>query len=414
MKSASPRFLLLVALLLFCHAEFSAAQGYIKPYSGTFNPFGTLDSPINNFYGAVNAGRASSYELLGDTPVYGSGRLDVPVRLTRNPGNGVPMKIGAAAVAQTTFRCIAYNCRLGDPNPLSSGWASPQRAAVIRNHAWGTWDAFGFCEVWDIADSYNNHIRLMGFGASRTITGLDAGGSPQHGGLVLHARHDLSNTFRGVYQACAHALEDCLANKGWVRGRMVKDGFGIWVFMTHTQADASVTGFGATTWSTIYSSRKAQLEQLRDDVKSIQNNPAFANDVIFLMGDFNVVGEDRNPPGSPAQNEYSTVMADVLGPQISGGMDVARNILPLNRLHTFSHTNTLTKYYYPTLDEATSGRLDYIIAVNSKNGNVVIEPTRYEVLYPQSGGFTSDGTTSTELSDHWPVTAEFRIFRRSN
>jgi hypothetical protein len=409
--STTVRRAVMAVFLLLPAALTAQPITYVEPYGGNFTADGTVDNPNNNFYGVVNSGRGFAYEFRGDMPVYGSVRIASPARLTRNSGSG-PFRIGAPAVAETTFRCIAYNVRLGEPNPFSTGWASPQRAAFIRNYDWGAWDAFGFCEVWDIADSYNNHIRLMGFGDHRTVTGLDFGGSPQHGGLVLHSRHDLSNTSRGVYQDCAHALEDCLANKGWVRGRMVKNGIGIWVYMTHTQADASVTGFGATSWTTIYSARKKQLEQLRADVNAMQaSNP---DDVFFLMGDFNVMGEDKSPPGSPDQKEYSTVLADVLGPQILGGMDAARHFWPRNLNHTFSQTNTLMKHYYPTLGEGESGRLDYIIAVNSLSRKVVIETTNYQVLYPQSGGFTADGFTSTELSDHWPVRGDFRIFRRSN
>ncbi len=401
----------LMAACLLLPAVLVAQTTYVEPYKGNFTANGTVNDPNSNFYGLVNARRAFTYELRGDMPVYGSVRITAPARITRNPG-GAPIKIGASAVAETTFRCISYNVRLGDPSPFSSGWASAQRAAVIRAYDWGVWDAFGFCELWDVADSYNNHIRLMGFGSNRTVTGFDFGGSPQHGGLLLHSRHDLTNTSRGVYQACAHAFEDCLANKGWVRGRMVKNGIGIWVYMTHTQADASVTGAGATSWGTIYSARRNQLEQLRTDVNGMRTS--HPDDVFFLMGDFNVMGEDRFPPGSPDQQEYTTVLADVLGPQISGGMDAARHFWPRNLGPTFSHTNDLMKYYYPSLGIEESSRLDYIIAVNSLSRKVVIETTNYQVLKPQSAGITASGFTSRELSDHWPVMGDFRIFRRTN
>lgn len=387
------------------------SQTVLEPYRGTFDPDGTAPKPWNLLQGAVGAAQGETVVIQGSRPIYGPVKLDKRVRLTRAPGLP-PVKIGEKPVAETTFRAISYNCRIGDPVPGKDGLASAARAQAIRNHNWGPWDAFGFCELWGITH-YNNQIRFMGFGNAGTITGFDYGGTVQHSGLVLFSKHDFTLPRFEVYKDCADLIEDCNAQKGFLRGRITKNGIGIWVYMTHTQADAS-----NVQWSTIYDARRGQLNQIYADIRLIRegssflNFPGFPNDVFIVMGDFNVFGENREPTGSPNVDEY-LVMNNIFS-GFSRCMDSARQLYPQSGVHTFSHVNDLVKsYYYPKLDEANSARLDYILAINSLDGKTVVETVNYEVLYPRLRQ-TDSGYTFSDLSDHYPVAAEFRIIRTSN
>ena len=72
-----------------------------------------------------------------------------------------------------------------------------------------------------------------------------------------------SPSFGHIYDS--HTGEDGLADKGWISGRIQKEGFGIWVIITHTQADSLIS----TSWKSIYEARDNQLSQLSSFIKKI-------------------------------------------------------------------------------------------------------------------------------------------------
>jgi hypothetical protein len=78
--------------------------------------------------------------------------------------------------------------------------------------------------------------------------------------------------------------EDTFAAKGWIRARIVKDGFGIWLFMTHLQADSTLF---FSTWNGIYEARQKQIDELKADINKLREE--FPSDVFVIMGDFNVL-----------------------------------------------------------------------------------------------------------------------------
>src|SRR5262249_32050687 len=125
--------------------------------------------------------------------------------------------------------------------------------------------------------------------------------------------------------------------------------------------------------------------------------------------------EDRSPSGSPDRREYSTTLKPTLGVSLGGGQDTARQFFPQDTQFTFSNANSLMRYFYPNTPDSDTARLDYIIALDSANGKVKIQPTAYEVLQPMAGYDITDGShTDRNLSDHYPVRGDFRLYRIAN
>ncbi len=429
MKTIKTGWRSIVGLLLISAFSAVAVTVYVEPNRSHFDPDGSWGYPWSTLQPGIAAAQGGTVVIKGSSSIYGTMRITntslaaSPVRLTRDP-NHPPVRIGAAPVAQTSFRCISYNCRLGKPAGPDADDETESRANAVQNYNWGDWDAFGFSELWSYFECYMPFIRQMSLGNDYQIDAFDyASGTFQHGGLLLYTKRPISQRHRGVFSDAANGSEDALASKGWVRCRIEKDGIGIWLYVTHTQADAVSP---LTTWSQIYSARENQLKEIRDDVLLLRHgSPLFgipgvaSNDVFIVMGDFNVYGENREPlgPDIDLYNEYDR-FAWVLGPQLGSrqgalvpgvsGMDVAKHFFPKRTEYTFDWRNSEARYFYPSLTEQESARLDYFIALNSADGKVIIEPTDYEVLNP------TGASTGRELSDHYPIAATFRITRIAN
>jgi hypothetical protein len=399
--------LLVAAILLGALPGSGSAQSFVLPARQTFAPSGTMAVPWSLLNSAAGASAGGQVRIIGGQTVFGSHRIDRPSKLTRSSLDGT-VKIGAAPLAQTNFRAICYNVWLGSPATGAANWAMNDRANAIRNYNWGDWDAIGLCEVWNTG-TYYNHLRFLP-GVAAAWNGFDLAGSFQHSGLVAFSRHPIFEvTPRGEFSVGAGA--DWFASKGWIRARVSKGGFGVWVFMTHANADDGIT------WSEIYSTRVTQFNEIANDIRSIRDSAGRENDVFLLMGDLNVFGENRSPGGPTFVNEYNR-LATIF--EQFNAMDLGRQFHPNaanlgEDAHTFSRNNTLTQYHYPGTTVEGSARLDYIIAISSKSGKVIMEPTKYEVIRPMAPtAFTDDGHTDRNLSDHYAVGADFRIMRIAN
>jgi hypothetical protein len=421
MKTFSIRLLLAATLAIgTMPPPLSAQTTYVNPYAGDFSPTGSGTAPWSVLREAAEASQGATVEILGTSQVYGATRLDRTARITRNSASS-PVKIGAVPLAHTTFRCVSYNARLAGDGTAPTGWADAARAAAIRDYPWGNPDFIGFCEVWNSDPMYTAYLANMP-GTVDELTGFDFQGATKHSGLCARSRHPLSNKGRGAFSRDSLGSETGLvgtdwgASKGWLRGRIVKDGIGIWVFMTHTQADLAC--WELPTWTQIYRARSWDLEYIRRDIRAIRNIASYASDVFFLMGDFNVFGDGRGPSGNSCDSngkttEYSDTLSPYYGVTDLRGMDAAKQIYPQDTTYTYDSGNSLAQFW-DSPPAGHSGRLDYIIAFNSADGKVVVEPTHYEVIKAQFSGATDKDHFDTNLSDHYAIAGDFRIFRIAN
>jgi endonuclease/exonuclease/phosphatase family metal-dependent hydrolase len=417
--------LLLTPLLLQLAMAPALAQSrqIVWPYSNRFAPTGSANEPWSLLNSAAGASQGGVVEVQGGW-FFGAQRIDKPCKLTRKTSDG-PVKIGARPLAQTSLRCVAFNARLNGQSgalayALPLGWADAARAEKIRDYDFGSPDFIGYCEVWNRTwyDNYLKNTPGMPYGIGGFNTCYSSAPNvctAQHSGLCAVSRWPLANTGQYSYAYNAVGEDYSYANKGWIKGRMEKDGFGIWVYMVHTQADAELAS-----WSNINFYRAAQVDMLVKDIKDTQ--AANPGDVVVMMGDFNVYGEDRSPGG--VMNEYTKTLKEKLQP--IEGMDCARHFFPLRTEHTYSKDNSLITYWDKGYDTDTySGRLDYLFCFPSGNRKVFIEPLDYAVIRatvsPAITSVAYDGVrnlgynhTDSNLSDHYAVRGDFRIIRTSN
>lgn len=221
---------------------------------------------------------------------------------------------------------------------------------------------------------------------------------------------------------------DCAADKGWLRASFIKDGFNITVFNTHADAgqqyldDPDDCGGDAV----------ARLDQFRCIFKKVDNfrinNP---NHVVFVMGDFNVVGDDKKG------TEYSRTNIQILV-QNDAARDAARNApqwAGQGGGFTNDDSNNLAKCIDGTFDPF---RFDYIYYFpTSRDGSIEVLPveTRVERFAFDAPVCCSDDNcegllvsctdltgpsycdcfdcersrSTREVSDHWAVLGKFRL-----
>lgn len=423
----------------------------MNPNANKFSPDGRVFQPYGLlFKGALNAagGGGGTVEFYQGDTVYESGTISTPVTLTRDPNAEGPVTIGAAPISETDFRCIAYNVRMAEGAFGIADWGEAFRAPEIRDsyNDWGQPDFIGFCEVW-AEEWWFSHLQFFG-GFSLwskmpySMTGFAHIGNGLHSGLAAKSAYPLKNPAAGAPPSEDEADHDTdtgnwyrgefgeeegidrHAAKGWLRSRVQKDGFGIWLIVTHLQADDfEDTPISFPTVAGVYSARRTQLQELRNDVNYLRDQ--FPSDVVILMGDFNVFGEDWEPCYIDNDedyrehfDEYSKTMDPTLGQGIDGGMDVAKQFHPARTQFTYTRANSVVANEAFGDDEpeiCDVARLDYIIAVGSKDGKVKVQPTNYEVIRGKPDApITDEGITANDLSDHYGVAADLRIMRVAN
>ncbi len=405
------RFTPLTLLVLSCAALQTTVLAEIQYNAdgGTFSPNGSANHPWNLlFEGAAKAAGGQTVRI--DDDVYETGTISSPCTLASSGGTRV---IGRQPSAETTFDCVFYNLRLNTWAPPwhePSGWADGDRLwnIVWKHNEWGRPDFVGFCEVW--GDYQLQDYLLENYATSELpfrYKGPGGSAFAQTSGLLAMSSVVLGGGGNGIPENniyTDYAGEDGFANKGFIVGRGVKDGFGIIVVVAHTQADSLLA-----TWAEVHRARYNQLIQIRDRILAFRSS--YPSDVVIIMGDLNVWGDDRGPIGSPLPQEYAQHLSIILGLELGGGMDVAKHFHPHVTEYTYSGENSLANYFQGgVVSEDESARLDYFIAINSKDGTRRIQPSNYRLLKSMtSEPITASGHTDSNLSDHYGIAADFRI-----
>ncbi len=289
--------------------------------------------------------------------------------------------------AQTTLEVVAYNAHLAGDSFVDS-WADAERAYWISQTWMGELDWIAYQEIWDEGDLWRPYVRHHY--ADRmccSFTGFKYKGNLEHSGLAMHSRFELRDAKQKMYQDGAGF--EFFAAKGWLEATIVKDGFAIGLFNTHMQSDYYDSAMDA---------RRSQMRQLAKRIRKYQ--ATYPSRPVVAIGDFNVYGENRRT------NEYSTTFTELL---LDGAdlRDVARDPDVQDTTYTWDQdNNTLTRYFYPDDGDGPSGRLDYVLIGDSRNGRVTVSPLRYAVLVPLAPKRMCDeGHCDRNLSDHYPVWA---------
>jgi endonuclease/exonuclease/phosphatase family metal-dependent hydrolase len=386
-----------------------SGQVYVNP-TGSFAPDGTF---LNQF-SVVKAGlcAVSPGDPIAVFPgsyheTFTSG---APAILTTLGGTAT---IGAMGTSTTSLKIVSYNTHLfgsetsinlGPPFPsidLGGLWfQDPERAhrIAIRLDMENA-DVVGLQEVWDpalfqiLASESGYASGFYGGGTQPNFWNGIPVPAALNSGLFLMSQYQLTNVVQ-FYYAAETGFVESLASKGYLRGTIVKDGFAIGLFDTHTQS-------GSETDSDIYNTRAAQLNQLANSVASYRSvNP---NHLVVVMGDFNVTGEE---------GEYYNSMR----PQMGGTghtRDGARNerCSPEMTACTSCLSNQLRVYFNP--DGTDETRLDYILYAPSLDGTADIVPITYQRrIYQTPPGLpplSYNGLTTNDLSDHYGIFIEFRL-----
>ncbi len=349
--------------------------------------------------------------------------LDSPAVLIAPSGGVVIGDLTSGISAIGTFHVLTWNLHLfGDIITFPLRWQDYPRAEEIGGYfarRFPELDLVSLCEIWD-EDLFTGGggapgIRpLSGYSNWMIFTDIKSGFAfceplavpliPRvlHSGLALMSKHPMTDLHRVHYETCAgncplaSESPDCLASKGFIATTVVKDGFAIRVYDTHTQA-----GYGED----YVKARGPQIVQLAKDIAA--SRAAHPDQMILVMGDMNIIGEDAAGHNT---TEYN-FLRDQFG--ALGGHDAARHAANIsiygdpNLGHTLTSFNELAIHFDPPHNE----RLDYVWYFPSLDGKVRLQPTYVERLLLRGASRTEADLTSDELSDHYPIEASFQLVR---
>jgi hypothetical protein len=286
------------------------------------------------------------------------------------------------------------------PDPVQ--WLDDERAPLIGNAlaAEGV-DIAGVNEAWDpdLATAIIDHAAFAhGFYANfreafcLPVLGCLPPAMCLNSGLLLMSEFPVEGPVQVPYQDEAGLFES-IATKSYVRATIHKDGFGVGIFLTHTQAGDTAESLAA---------RAGQLNQLAAAIQLYRSiNPSHA---VIAMGDFNVIG---------GATEYMTTMTSLLG-VVTPTRDIAHNLACMGAwlACTSCTSNQFNLFFNPS---ATNKRLDYFLYAHSLDGTVRVVPKDYEIrdyqVPPQFPPLSANGLTTRELSDHYGIYAEFKLVR---
>jgi len=396
---------IVLAIALVCQSalstSFAAWQDVIHvTKAGSPDPDGSLSKP----YHVVEAGilrtlgsPASAVEIAAGQ-YYETFTADTPCTLKASGGTVTIGKMDYQA--STTLEIITLNTHLfGDV--VGPSWQDYARADDIADFFGGSNplpDVVGFQEIWD------EDLFFGGDGANgiRPRSGYPYG---DHGdlvsicpnlictvnsGLALMSKRPLASFQQVAWDECS-SFEECSAAKGWLQAMIVKDGFSIALFNLHTEADEDPFSKMA---------RQDQFIQLKTAL--LLYRAVHPDHVVFVMGDFNVYGEET---------EYNDVVVPQIGSP-TGGRDADRNspgfVFDSSKQWTYGNSNPLKMKWDAG---AKCGRLDYIFYFASLDGSVEVIPTSVEVLPFTGRTLTEDGLTTNQSSDHWSVHGQFQLIR---
>ena len=336
---------------------------------------------------------------------------DLPCILESDP-RGVATIGDLSAVATTTLKIATLNTHLfGDeliPGILGFKWQDDNRAIDIAEICEASdWDVVAFQEIWDedlfLGGDENQDGILPMSGFSDGHHGDDKECSTYdflcaNSGLAMMSRQNMTNKKQEFFWDCSGNPcegDDCLASKGWIEGQIVKDGFKIHIFNTHTQAYNEPDEVIA---------RGEQLDCMLDRVESVWR--AETDKTVVIVGDLNVDG---------ASVEYRFNLQNKLANHGLTARDEARNAPGYveDEHYTNSPENDLSICFDP---ETFAARLDYVIVIPPKDSDrFTVIPKSVDVVRFQGRNLTGICSAqffqSIEKSDHWAVEAEIKFFR---
>ncbi len=210
----------------------------------------------------------------------------------------------AGVAATTSFNVFTWNTHLAGDEAFLPSWLDYTRASEMGDYLRlrrPQLDLVSLCEVWD------EDLFLGGDGAQgiRPTAGYANGmhgtrvdnqsegcllipGIPPtvlNSGLAMMTDHPMSDTIQVSFGDCdgscpTDSSPDCLASKGFIVATVVKDGFTLRIYNTHTQAGNGGDAVEA---------RQNQIDQMAAHISSYRNaNPSH---LVIVMGDLNVIGE---------------------------------------------------------------------------------------------------------------------------
>lgn len=415
----------MVAGLVCLVAQRSSAQTYVSRGIG-FNPWTQYgDRPFHELRTAYEAWTDHYNNTLGQTPEFllapglynDTGVLNMNCILRKHVGapgsNPSDPVIGRNPIRETTFKVATWNVRLfgdtlgGTPAPAGVYFADNNRAAWIPATA-ALWqpdnrapDFVAFQEVWDDGDYEDNLDNAYGLTHSHDGFASNEIEDVQHSGLYMISREPFLDTGNGFYTA--EIGIDALSSKGWIAGRINKDGFTIYLFTTHAQADDEND-----------ETRTQQFNQLMGVIQNIRQNTQHA--LVIIMGDFNV------PEGSDewTNSFHNGIMGPNHGKDLSAhSASWIHEILAGNFHYTY---NTDVNELADAFEDNSRVRYDYIIGFDSYDGRMRMQTLAQGLPYPTMGSslcaldltcgnFFCLGTPCTnEISDHYPLTATLRLY----
>lgn len=323
--------------------------------------------------------------------------LDTPTKLVAPSGGVTIGRFPAAPTDRTTFNVFTWNTHLfGDVvGPSWFDYTRSEQIGARMKLLHESIDLVAFNEIWD-EDLFWGGDGAVGI---FTLSGYERamhGSAKQFGefvnsGLAMMSRNPWSGTVQVGFDTCFGIIE-CGSNKGYIAATMTKDAFTLRVFCTHTQAGNANFPRNA---------RLVQIAQLLKDIADYR--VAHPSHVVLLLGDLNVPGEG---------SEYEQLRSWM---EIIGGLDAARNAPVFSIYHHPERGHTLTSFNELALyfdDTPYNDRLDYVWYFPSDDGSVAIQPRFVErILFRNATPLSDDDLTSDELSDHYPLNADFDLVR---
>lgn len=290
------------------------------------------------------------------------------------------------AASADSFSVLNYNAMLMSkaafPNHRQDKRAELIPSAIKRR---GEWDVIVFNEAFenDARAKLVSGARANGYPFITAVP--DAANAADDGGVFIASRHPIMATDTLVYGACDGVFGDCLANKGAVYAKVLKNGKFHHVFGTHLQAENNKGAVEA---------RLIQMTELFAFVVSKAATASLQGEPVIIAGDMNI-----DPVINKSEYKNMLGILAVEEPKLGS---IGPSFDPVN--------NELAHYRYEGERAAT---LDYVMpskfGAKPKSTRLsIVKPmvSKLKVVIPRHFG---KGTQTKDLSDHYGVSAVFNF-----
>jgi endonuclease/exonuclease/phosphatase family metal-dependent hydrolase len=406
-------FLFIISLSL--PATANAQSGVHVDRNGSADPDSTAAKPFHVVRAGVCRAETNGKVVLHPGDYNEAITITHPMSLT-STGKATIGRL--AGKAHTTLKVLTYNTHLfgNEGAGLFPQFADRTRAAYIAE-----WirlenaDVVGLEEVWDkeLADAIVDRVTAV-YPHHYYNNARDEDDDVLGSGLMLLSKHPIINPSLKFYRdevsisdcvfsdplcpvknptepwKCCIPYLDGFSSKGFVQATIIKDGFQLGVFITHTQAEHHKEGMNA---------RRKQLEQIGSQIQLYRTyNPAAE---VIMMGDINIIGRSEDYYNSLL---FQTKLFDIY-PNLVPCPDIS-----LDQATCDYNRNDLARHFDNTAFDCDNKRLDYVLYSHGKAFDVL--PAKLEVrryLHPTS----DEGKMMNDLSDHYGVAAEFSLWRNN-